>query len=1341
MLRRPMGAGEEEPPGEVPRWPRGILADLEVNSVGAMPRGLLVAASFLMIPGQMAGSDARGVCHGTAPPRRMDPRFIDLLDRCPLSFEANRGQAERGAAFLARGNGWTAALLSDGIRFALPGLPGECVTLRIRGGAARGTLLPAEPLESRSHFLLGDDPSRWITDVPHYASVLAAGVLPGVGVRWRGLPRGRLRYDLEFSPGSDPGAVALSFEGVTGLGVDEDGSLVVDAPWGSMRHSVPRAWQTTEQGATLAVPCRFVVEGYSVRFALAGLDPALPLVIDPTVLLSTKFGGGTTRAYGCAVDPSGNVYLTGFTSVDQSGTAGAYQQFKSTSQDAFVAKFASGSSSYSYFTYLGGDSEDRPSCIAVDPSGAAYIAGITYSLAFPQANRIQNRQSTPDAFVAKIGPTGGTLPYSSYLGGTDFDECQSIAVDWEGGAWVGGRTHSSDFPLVRALNSTLGPGVGFLARVLPAGGTLDFSTFLGGTEYVKGIAVAGDGNVWAVGSSASSSLTTVSPLQGTFGGGVRDAFVAEVTLNGATPDGPELLYASYLGGSNPDMANAVAVDAFGEVVVAGFTTSSEFPAVAAFQGTLAGGADAFVYRLDPSTMMVTLSSFLGGTVYDEAFGVAVDAAGDIYVGGVTQSTDFPLASATDSSTGGGAMFFTKVSRSGSPVLFSTYHEVGESTLCYGVATDGSVGVAAGWTIANGSDEAALAELQFLPAPMRNFRATEVALTRVGLAWTDPHSGAYAVEVQRKDPGGDFTTVASLATGATSWTDTSVTEGTYYEYRVRGTSGGGPTGWSRLRVVTPLPAPGSVHIVENLNDAVTIGWTDLAGTEVAYDVYRRVGTPQDTLRRVAVLPAGTQQWTDADIAPETYYEYVVRVRGMAGGYTDAAPLILYSAPRDPEDLVLSPVSDIEVYARWTDWSDAETSYEVQRRDDDAGGAFATVETTAADIAEYSDDGLVPERSYTWRVRAVNSWGASYWTNTGSRRTAPSAPTGTVAQATSPEAVDLTWVDTAGEEQGFLLERRGPGEDEFSLVGTPAADETTWEDPGLTQRSTYTYRVRASNENGVSRALVESTVTTPAQIVLTAVTRRPAAGRRPARISFSGWFDSDQGVEGLAGPAEIVLGDATLPISALEGKRGSLRYQDDSLVLDLKGSKGGTSAVTLSLTVSGPAADVVASDGVVRLIFRSGESIWAGGARIAGGVFDWKKGTGGRETPSLTIASLKASIIRPAENTLLLRAEFIPFEVGNAGIPDIRFSLGAGFQRTLEGVAFLPAKKGYLYASAVEGTWVATLDPVGGTLEVKAKHLDLGQFEAGEVPMQIEMTMGDLHFLGTPVLQSNGKVLEY
>ena len=663
--------------------------------------------------------------------------MLESYGKLPLVFELNQGQSDREVKFLARGPGYALFLTPTEAVFALrkaphqgplvpvsrerttvrgvdperteePPLDHVVLRMQLLGANSDPQIVGLEKLPGKSNYFIGNDPEKWRTNVPTYAKAKYKAVYPGVDLVYYG-NQGQLEYDFVVAPGADPKAIRLTFQGIDEVEVDDQGDLLLHAGETPVRFRKPAIYQEVD-GFRRKIAGGYVLQGGNqVSFRLGAYNLDRPLVVDPVLVYSTYLGGsGIDSGTGIAVDSAGSAYVTGITGSFDFPTVNPLQPTFGFGFDAFIAKLNPSGSALVYSTYLGGSiappsksPHDQSFAIAVDSGGSAYVIGGTDSTDFPVMNPLQPTSggcvagsiSLPiglefcDAFVAKLDPSGSSLVYSTYLGGTSTElnfVAGDIAVDSGGSAYVTGATQSSDFPISNPLQPTMGVVDAFVAKLNPPGSALVYSTYLGGSwiDVGNGIAVDAGGDVYVTGATGSGDFPTMSALQPGFGGGVSDIFVAK--LNSA---GTALIYSTYLGGSAGDGLSFtsggevavfdadIAIDGLGNAYIIGPTDSTDFPTLAAFQPAFGGGArDAFVSKLNPSGSALIYSTYLGGTDEDRGLGIAADANGNAYVTGATESTDFPTLAAFQPTFGGGPpdAFVAKLDPLGSALVYSTY---------------------------------------------------------------------------------------------------------------------------------------------------------------------------------------------------------------------------------------------------------------------------------------------------------------------------------------------------------------------------------------------------------------------------------------------------------------------------------------------------------------------------------------------------------------------------------------------------------------------------------------------------------------------------------------------
>jgi Beta-propeller repeat len=618
-------------------------------------------------------------------------RVKESYSKIPMSFVANHGQADKKVKFTSRGSGYSLALTPTTFTLAVADqrsrnneepkvrsrASASVLQATLLGGNAAAKLTGLERLLTRTNYFIGSDPRRWKTNVPNFAKVKYSGVYPGVDLVFYG-NQDLMEYDFIVSPGANPGVIALGFEGITGMRVDEKGDLILRMDAGEIRQSRPVVYQQID-GARRIIPASYLLKGKKqVAFQIANYDRSKPLVIDPTLAFSTYLGGsGMDRGDGIAVDPAGNAYITGSTiSTDFPVTPGAFQTGPGSTfpiDDAFVTKMNSTGTALIYSTYFGGVNRDIATDIAVDTAGNAYVTGFTES---------PNLPTTPDAlrttipggdesasFAMKLNPAGTALVYSTFLGP---GSGRGIAVDPEGHAYITGQTllgHPTTPGAFQPLPG--GSSDGFVTKLNTTGTGLVYSTFLGGSGFDTGsdIAIDSAGNAYVFGEAGVGFPVTPGAFQ-TASNGFREVYVTK--LNGA---GAALVYSTYLGGTGNDGAFGVAVNPSGNAYLTGVTDSLNFPTTpGAFQTAKAGGTDAFVTELSAAGDTLVYSTYLGGNQDDFAVDIAVGTAGNASVTGVTGSSDFPTTPDAIQSSNAGLndVFITRLNATGTGLVFSTY---------------------------------------------------------------------------------------------------------------------------------------------------------------------------------------------------------------------------------------------------------------------------------------------------------------------------------------------------------------------------------------------------------------------------------------------------------------------------------------------------------------------------------------------------------------------------------------------------------------------------------------------------------------------------------------------
>ena len=604
-------------------------------------------------------------------------------------FEPNVGQAPGRVRFVAQALGYGAVFDQDGsAAYALGPASGSAPVVWMKLlGTERHPAPTGEGGQTAVTRYYRGGPNERMLEAPHYSAIRYREVYRGIDLRWRSREE-HLEYEFRLAPGADPKTIQIRFSGGHGVRMDKNGDLVVATGLGALRYRRPEAWQAVE-GRLTPVQVQFRIESGTVGFVTGPYDLGRELIIDPVLLYSTYLGGsGYDTACAVAADAAGNIYVTGSTdSFDfpGSGAAGTVRR----TYAVFVTKLSASGSQVLYTVILASTGNDTGRAIALDGSGNVWIAGIAGGSGFPVTSNALYGSfgGAQDAFAARIDSTGH-LAYATYLGGSGVDAAMGIAVDTSGAVYVAGYTASVNFPTTSGAPQTGfrgGFSDAFLLKLNSAGTALLYSTLLGGTgtDTAASVVVDANGDACIAGSTDSPNLSTNGALQASPAGN------NDVLLACLNPSGTAWNFVTYLGGSGPDEANGVALDGAGDIYLTGDTFSPNFPiTTGAYQTTSRGNYDAFVVKLNPTGSAILFSTYLGGSGSDSGTAIAVDTAGNAWIGGYTASVDFP---ATDGSTfhGYDDCFIGQVRADGAALMSASYIGGGGDDRCLGVTLVGA----------------------------------------------------------------------------------------------------------------------------------------------------------------------------------------------------------------------------------------------------------------------------------------------------------------------------------------------------------------------------------------------------------------------------------------------------------------------------------------------------------------------------------------------------------------------------------------------------------------------------------------------------------------------------
>jgi hypothetical protein len=547
-----------------------------------------------------------------------------------------RFEAVDARNWVAHGPGFGVGLNQDGTFFYL-GDRGLRLTLEGRDRKARFEGLSKSAV--RTNYFGRDSRS-----VDAFGRLRQVGVYPGIDIVYYGQGQ-TLEYDFDLAPGADPSQIRMRFEGADTIRLGPQGQVILGLGDRQVTQNPPVVYQRDASGEIVGVPSSYVTEtDGSIGITLGAYDASRALVVDP------------------------NILFTG---------------------------------------YLAGTSADVPIGIAHDKNGSIYIAGYTYSPDFALVGAAYTGfflNTNQQAFTTVLNPlsTGdNVITYSGFFSGTFGDYLKAMAVDNNGVFYLTGYTDDANFPVTPNGYLTTNGGVRrcFVSVIdprIPGADGLTYSTFFAGTtmDIPTGIAVAG-GKIYVTGYTTSKDYpVTANAFQGALPGGTFDGFVGELDPSQSGTAG--LVASTYLGGTGLDVPRSIAVAPDGQVWVAGYTRSGDFPTTPnSYRPFYSGAGDAFLTRLDLNAMTPTYSTFLGGSGQDQATKVLVDPAGHVAVTGFTLSDDFPVTSNAlqSAQAGNGDVFLTILDPSApdftTALIYSTYFGGTDGDVAYDLRRDGA----------------------------------------------------------------------------------------------------------------------------------------------------------------------------------------------------------------------------------------------------------------------------------------------------------------------------------------------------------------------------------------------------------------------------------------------------------------------------------------------------------------------------------------------------------------------------------------------------------------------------------------------------------------------------
>jgi Bacterial Ig-like domain (group 3)/Protein of unknown function (DUF1573)/Beta-propeller repeat len=594
----------------------------------------------------------------------------------PVIFELNQGQAHEPYRFIARNTGGNARFTDAGPDFLMGSAERKAVIQFRPVGVTSKTRAEGKlPLDGRANYFFGRDSSQWLENVPTFGRVAYSEIFPGVDLLFYG-NHDRLEHDFIVSPHADPAKIRFALTGAEDILLTSSGDLVAAAAGAKLLLQKPVAYQTID-GRKVPIESSFRIDqSQTISFEVGHYDRDRELIIDPTLTFSTYLDGTHNDiAAAIATDSSGNIYIAGNTQSPDYTLVGPLRSTCSGCADGgtygYISKLDPTGHTLLYSTYFGGSGDSEIDAIAIDSSGNLVATGYTSTIDIPKAGN-GPLWLVPGVFAFSLDPTGSTLNYSGIIGTTTSGyqgyelnyqyHGFALAVDGSSNVYIAGTTGADngapEFPVTAGTYGSGATSFGnaiFAVKLAPDGSQI-YGTVIPSTSptnssytYVGGIAIDPQGDLYVSGMTAADLPATPGALVSTFPNAYPDDGGFAGFLLELNPTASNLVFATYLPGT--DRAGPVVRAADGSLYITGNTSETNLPVSSnALQKTLSPGCscnNGYILHLNAAGTQVLGATYLSGTIpfsnEGTGFGsIALDNAGDVFVGGNTSSVDFPL---------------------------------------------------------------------------------------------------------------------------------------------------------------------------------------------------------------------------------------------------------------------------------------------------------------------------------------------------------------------------------------------------------------------------------------------------------------------------------------------------------------------------------------------------------------------------------------------------------------------------------------------------------------------------------------------------------------------------
>ncbi|MCP4581997.1 MAG: hypothetical protein GY839_10285 [candidate division Zixibacteria bacterium] len=566
-----------------------------------------------------------------------------------ITFTENVGQFGRNILFKTEANGAVFYFYRDEVAYLLTrdtdelnvqelsidnDLPDEfkqsrhknesvLIKARFIGANERVAVSGEDKRKFKSNYIRGNNPGNWFTNVASYSAIVYHDIYPGISLKYYGNGKS-LKYDFIVRPGADLSKILIDYEGIDNLAITENGDLEISTLCGNIIEKTPFIYQEID-GYHRQVNGQYVINNNSFGFKInSKYDLNHDLTIDPYIQWSTLIGGSQyERSHDVTYDSNGNIIIIGKTDSNDYPLVNPYADSSSGSNDIVITKISSDDSTTLYSTYIGGSGYDEGICVKTDNDNSIIFAGNTSSSDFPTSNAYDDSlNGYSDIIIGKLSSDGSELTFCTYLGGSNSESISDFDLDSENNIYLCGTTNSDDFPVVNAFDSTY-------------------------------------------------NLEEA------------DSYISLLSSSGTI-----LMYSTYLGGSGDDRASAIGFNN-GLVYLVGSTESYDFPVYEPFDNTYNGDQDAFIMAFTEGCSTLVTSTYFGGDDEDDFSEIAFDNSNQVYIVGSTRSTDLPVVNAFDDSHNGTSdIVITKWNSSLDSLIYSTFFGLSSHDFGYDIVVSG-----------------------------------------------------------------------------------------------------------------------------------------------------------------------------------------------------------------------------------------------------------------------------------------------------------------------------------------------------------------------------------------------------------------------------------------------------------------------------------------------------------------------------------------------------------------------------------------------------------------------------------------------------------------------------